>query len=98
MLKLDNLRVLEGHDVHGDDDPSKSHVFYVMPKFPRIARLETGGLALSFIEYTAVRKGGESEDGGFVAFDTDLTVLPEAEAKIRQRLQDEVNARGGAAP
>ena len=100
MLKLDNLRTLEGHDVHGDDDAGKAHVFYVMPKFPRISRLETGGLALRFVEYTAIRKVGDSEYGGFVAFDADLTILPETEARIRQGLQQEVNARmpGGTAP
>ena len=52
-----------------------------MPRFPRIARLETGGLALRFVEYDAIRVEGDSQFGGFVAFDTDLSILPETEAQ-----------------
>ncbi|MFI5735478.1 hypothetical protein ACIA49_35540 [Kribbella sp. NPDC051587] len=99
MLKLDNVRTLENHQVHGDDDPARSHVFYLLPRFPRIGRLENGGLALRFVEYDAIRVAGESQFGGFVAFDTDLSVLPETEDKIRQKLQEEVNNRmGGNGP
>jgi hypothetical protein len=95
MLKLDNVRTIENHQIHGDDDASRSHVFYVMPRFPRIGRLENGGLALRFVEYDAIRVAGESQFGGFVAFDTDLSMLPETEEKIRQKLQEEVNNRAG---
>src|SRR5215470_3766456 len=99
MLKLDNVRTYEGYQIHGDDQAARSNVFYVMPRFPRIARLENGGLALRFVEYTAVRVAGDSQFGGFVAFDTDLTMLPETEDKIRQKLQEEVNNRfGGNGP
>lgn len=99
MLKLDNVRTIEDHQVHGDDDPAKLNVFYVMPRFPRIGRLENGGLALRFVEYDAIRVVGESQFGGFVAFDTDLGMLPETEEKIRQKLQEEVNNRmGGNGP
>ncbi|MET9023691.1 hypothetical protein ABZV93_27330 [Actinopolymorpha sp. NPDC004070] len=99
MLKLDNVRTIESHQVHGDDDPARPNVFYVLPRFPRIARLENGGLALRFVEYDAIRVDGDSQFGGFVAFDTDLGLLPETEDKIRQKLQEEVNARfGGNGP
>jgi hypothetical protein len=99
MLKLDNVRTIEEHQVHGDDDPARSNVFYIMPRFPRIARLENGGLALRFVEYDAIRVAGDSQFGGFVAFDTDLSMLPQTEDKIRQKLQDEVNNRfGGNGP
>jgi hypothetical protein len=99
MLKLDNVRTIENHQIHGDDDPARSNVFYVMPRFPRIARLENGGLALRFVEYDAIRVAGDSQFGGFVAFDTDLSILPETEDKIRQKLQEEVNGRfGGNGP
>jgi hypothetical protein len=96
MLKLDNVRTIEGHQIHGDDDPARSHVFYVMPRYPRIARLENGGLALRFVEYDAIRRDGESQFGGFVAFDTDLSFLPETMGKIRTGLQEELNNRFGA--
>ena len=95
MLKLDNVRTIEEHQVHGDDDPARSNVFYIMPRFPRIARLENGGLALRFVEYDAIRVAGDSQFGGFVAFDTDLSMLPQTEDKIRQKLQDELNNRNG---
>lgn len=100
MLKLDNVRTIADHQVHGDDDPARSHVFYVLPRFPRIARLENGGLALRFVEYDAIRVADESQFGGFAAFDTDLSMLPQTEDTIRQQLQQEVNARfpAGSAP
>jgi hypothetical protein len=99
MLKLDNVRTIEEHQIHGDDDPARPNVFYIMPRFPRIGRLENGGLALRFVEYDAIRVAGDSQYGGFVAFDTDLTMLPETEDKIRQKLQEEVNNRfGGNGP
>jgi hypothetical protein len=99
MLKLDNVRTIEEHQIHGDDDAARSNVFYIMPRFPRIGRLENGGLALRFVEYDAIRVAGDSQFGGFVAFDTDLTMLPETEEKIRQKLQEEVNNRfGGNGP
>ncbi|MFT4102039.1 MAG: hypothetical protein QM674_13570 [Burkholderiaceae bacterium] len=94
MLKLDNVRMIEGHQIHGDD--KKPDVFYVMPRFPRIARLENGGLALRFVEYDAIRRVGDSQFGGFVAFDTDLSIQPETMEKIRAGLQDELNNRFGA--
>ncbi|PRY17413.1 hypothetical protein [Kineococcus rhizosphaerae] len=93
MLKLDDVRLLEGHQIHGDDDPGRSNVFYVMPRYPRIARLETGGLALRFVEYDAIRRQGESQFGGFVAFDTDLSFLPGTMDLIRKGLQDELDHR-----
>lgn len=95
MLKLDNVRTIEGHQIHGDDDPARSNIFYVMPRYPRIARLENGGLALRFVEYDAIRRVGDSQFGGFVAFDTDLSILPETTEKIRAGLQDELNNRAG---
>ncbi len=99
MLKLDNVRTIEGHQIHGDDDAGKAHVFYVLPRYPRIARLETGGLALRFVEYDAIRREGESQFGGFVAFDTDLSILPDTMDKIRTGLQQELTDRfGGNAP
>jgi hypothetical protein len=96
MLKMDNVRTIEGHQIHGDDQPARSNVFYVMPRFPRIARLENGGLALRFFEYDAIRRVGESQFGGFVAFDTDLSIPPETMDKIRTGLQEELNNRFGA--
>ncbi len=100
MLKLDNVRTIADHQVHGDDDPALSHVFYVLPRYPRIARLENGGLALRFVEYDAIRVAGDSQFGGFVAFDADLALLPQTEDAIRAQLQQEVNARfpAGSAP
>ncbi|WP_129337061.1 hypothetical protein [Cellulomonas endophytica] len=96
MIKFENLRVLAGHDVHGDDDDNRPDVFYVMPRFSRIARLENGGLALRFVEYDAIRRVGDSQFGGFVAFDTDLSILPETLQAIRAGLEAELTQRFGA--
>lgn len=95
MLKFDNVRMLAEHQVHGDDNPSRYNVFYVLPRFPRIARLENGGLALRFIEYDAIRKAGDSQFGGFVAFDTDLSLQPETREKILEGLRKELQNRHG---
>ncbi|WIN00401.1 hypothetical protein ACTOB_004105 [Actinoplanes oblitus] len=96
MLKLDNVRMIADHQVHGDDDPARPHVFYVMPRYPRIARLENGGLALRLFEYDAIRVAGDSQFGGCAAFDADLSMLPATQQQIRDELQKEVNNRFGA--
>jgi hypothetical protein len=96
MLKLDNVRTLAGHQIHGDDDPARSNLFYVMPRYPHIARLENGGLALRFVEYDAIRRVGDSQFGGFVAFDADLSIGPETMDTILAGLQAELNDRFGA--
>ncbi len=96
MLKLDNVRMIADHQIHGDDDPGRPGVFYVMPRFPRIARLENGGLSLRFVEYDAIRVDGASQFGGFLAVDTDLSMLPETEERIRAGLQAELDNRFGA--
>jgi hypothetical protein len=91
MLKLDNVRTLEGLTVHGDDQ--SDHTFYILPERPTISRLPTGGLALRFVEYGQLREDGGKKFGGFVAFDTDLSVPDAAQQKIVQALQAEVDQR-----
>lgn len=98
MLKLDNVRMIEGLTVHGDDQ--SDHTFYIMPNRPTFSKLPTGGLALRFVEYGQLRVSGEKKFGGFVAFDTDLSLPDATVANITQALQAEVAAlyQGRQAP
>lgn len=90
MLKLDNVRISKEHQlqVHGDDVSPTT--FYVIPKHPRFARLENGGLALRFVEYDALRVDGNNSFGGFVAFDVDLSIPEEILNAIRAELDEEL--------
>ncbi len=91
MLQLDNVRIIKEHQVHGDDvDPA---VFYVLPRFPRIARLENGGLALRFAEYSALREQDGNLFAGFVAIDVDLAIPEETLETITTTLQQQLDQR-----
>lgn len=91
MLKVDDLRLVNGYTVHGDDvNPA---TFYIFPKGPAFARGDDGGIQLRFVEYEQLRISGEDTFGGFVVFSTDLAVPPADEAAIKAALQEEVNRR-----
>ncbi len=91
MLKLDNLRTIEGLTVHGDD--LRDDLYYVMPEHPTISRLDTGGLALRFVEYGQLREDGGKKFGGFVAFDADLSIPDASLKKVTASLQAELDAK-----
>lgn len=91
MMQLDNVRQLLGFQVHGDHQ--NDHTFYVYPNRPTFARMDSGGLALRFVEYGQLREDGGKKFGGFVAFDAELTVPDDALAKITAELQKEVDAK-----
>jgi hypothetical protein len=91
MLKIDNIRTLHGFQVNGDDE--NDHTFYVIPENPTFARMPTGGLSLRFVEYGQIREDGGKKFGGFVAFDTELSIPQDAEAKITASLQAEVDQK-----
>lgn len=91
MMQLDNVRQLHGYQVHGDH--ASDHTFYVYPKEPTIKRLESGGLALRFVEYGQLREEGGKKFGGFIAFDAELCVPEDAMKKIVTDLQKEVDAK-----
>ncbi|CUS37826.1 conserved hypothetical protein [Candidatus Nitrospira nitrosa] len=93
MLKLDDIRTLHGYQVHGDTD---GRTFYILPKdvgSVNFARLSNGGLALRFVEYTHLREDGDNQFGGFIAFDTELSIPLEDEKNITVDLQKEVDDR-----
>lgn len=91
MMQLDNVRQLLGFQVHGDHQ--NDHTFYVYPNRPTFARMDSGGLALRFVEYGQLREDGGKKFGGFVAFDAELTVPDDALARITAELQKEVDAK-----
>lgn len=98
MLKLMDVRMIEGYSVYADSADSK--LFYVFPKGPNFAGLaDDRGVRLRFIEYEQLRITDEDTFGGFVVFSTDLAV-PEADLElIRQGLAAEFTQRHpGAEP
>ncbi|MEO5852253.1 MAG: hypothetical protein ABIQ15_07045 [Nocardioides sp.] len=98
MLKLDNVRIINEHQVHGDD--TSPSTFYILPRFPRLARLENGGLGLRFVEYSALREEGGNTFGGFVAFDVDLAIPQATMDAVKAALDDELAQQfpGGEPP
>lgn len=91
MLKVDDIRIVNGYTVHGDD-PSPS-TFYIFPQGPSFARGADGGIQLRFVQYEQLRIVDEDSFGGFVVFSTDLSIPPADEQAIRAQLQEEVNRR-----
>jgi hypothetical protein len=91
MLKIDDLRTLHGYQVNGDD--TSPNVFYIFPNSPTLARMDTGGLALRFVEYGQLREEGGKKFGGFVAFDAELSVPAADQQKIVADLQAELAQR-----
>lgn len=93
MLKRDDIRTLHGYQVYGDTD---ERTFYILPKDVgsiNFARMSNGGLALRFIEYEHIREDGDDKFGGFIAFDTELSIPSEEEKNIASALQKEVDDR-----
>lgn len=91
MLQLDNVRQLHGHQIHGDH--ANDHTFYIYPNTPNFAKMANGALAMRFVEYGQLREDGGKKFGGFIAFDTELTVPQDMQAKIAADLQKEVDAK-----
>ncbi|MBM7093406.1 hypothetical protein JTP67_33855, partial [Streptomyces sp. S12] len=72
MLKIDNVDTLFDHVVYGDD--ANDFTYYIMPNAPTFAKMASGGLAMRFVEYGQIREDGGKKFGGFIAFDTELSV------------------------
>lgn len=91
MLKIDDLRTLQGFQVNGDDQ--SDHTFYIFPENPTFARMANGALALRFVEYGQLREDGGKKFGGFIAFDVELSVPADKQKAIVADLQKEVDDR-----
>ncbi|ACQ78616.1 hypothetical protein Bcav_0352 [Beutenbergia cavernae DSM 12333] len=91
MLEVDDIRLVDGYTVHGDD--TSDSTFYIFPNGPAFARTPDGGLQLRFIEYEQLRLEGEDTFGGFVVFSADLAIPAETEAAIKAKLQEEVTRK-----
>ncbi|MBX9401655.1 hypothetical protein K4L06_10045 [Lysobacter sp. BMK333-48F3] len=88
MMKLDSGRSVGDYFVHGDD--ANDHTFYILPQGPTFARMSNGDLALRFVEYGQIREDGGKKFGGFIAFDTDLSIPADDKKKIVAELQKEL--------
>ncbi|MGO1070177.1 hypothetical protein [Lysobacter sp. CA199] len=98
MLKIDNVDTLHDHVVYGDD--ANDFTYYIMPNSPNFAKMASGGLALRFVEYGQIREDGGKKFGGFIAFDTELSVSADVQKKIAADLQKKVaeKYKGKTAP
>ncbi len=92
MLKIDNVRRIENVTVYGDDN--NPFRFYLLPDTPGFRRNDNGTLAFTFLKYRMplTREDGRV-GGGFLVFDSELSVPKEREEAIRAKLQEEINAK-----
>jgi hypothetical protein len=94
MLNLDRSQMIEGLMVYRDDD--QINLFYVIPDQPRF-RIDdvTKKPVFSFIKYKMpVDRPDGSKGGGFVIFDSSLTVPADKMAKIQDALDGQLQAQG----
>lgn len=94
MFSLGWHKNIEGLDVYGDDQ--FGNVFYIIPDQPRF-RIDdvTKKPVFKFIKYKMpIDRPDGSKGGGFVVFDSTLTVPPDKEKKIQDQLDQLVQQRG----
>lgn len=92
MLKIDKVQRIENVTVYGDDKSDTMH--YLVADTPSYRRNEDGTLAFTFLSYRTPRIHDDGKlGGGFLVFDSELTVPKEKEDIIRARLQEQLDAR-----
>lgn len=94
MLKIDNIRVLEGVNVYGDDtDPT---LFYVVSERPRFRTGDDGEPVFTFVKYRTPRPRKDGTvGGGFVFFDVEFAESATTMTRIMDALTTEVRQRVG---
>lgn len=95
MLRIDKQEILpEVPDVTFWGDDESDAIFYPLPAHPQFRQLENGYPAFKYIMYKTPHDSDRPDGqkaGGYVFFDTELSV-PEAKLKAaKQILQDRVN-------
>lgn len=91
MLYFNNQREIENVVIYGDD--RKFNVFYPIPEQPRFRVDEEGKPIFKFLKYRfPIDRPDGKKGGGYVVFDVEFTVPDDKMARIREKLQEEVNA------
>lgn len=102
MMKFESYDTIEGYEVRQDNQSEST--FYVLPKEPRFRiDIETGKPAFLFIKYReAIPREGKPNGGGYVFFDSEMTIPGEKLEAIKGKLQEMVNqtfsSKGKQAP
>jgi hypothetical protein len=92
MLNLDRSQMIEGLTVYHDD--AEANLFYILPDQPRF-RIDdvTKKPVFKFIKYKMpVDRPDGSKGGGFVVFDSSLTVPDDKLKKIRSTLDSDLQS------
>ncbi|MCY7279037.1 MAG: hypothetical protein LH702_36200 [Phormidesmis sp. CAN_BIN44] len=90
MLLIDNVQVIEGVTIYGDD--SDSTKFYLVPEIPRFRINESGLPSFSFFKYRMpIERVDQSKGGGFLVCDVEFSVPDEKKQTIVAKLQEEIN-------
>lgn len=91
MLYINNQRQIEDIVIYGDDE--KFNLFYPIPEQPRFRLDEEGKPIFKFLKYRMpIDRGDDKKGGGYVVFSTEFSVPEDKMARIKEKLQEEVNA------
>ena len=91
MLMWDKPQMIEGITVYGDD--RSINTFYVFADKPRF-RIENGLPVFQFLKYrNPIDRPGGKKGGGFCIFDVEFVVPEDVLQKVKDKLQEQLNAR-----
>ncbi len=92
MLYINNQRVIENVTVYGDD--KKFNVFYPVPERPSFRVDEEGKPIFKFLKYRLpIDRPDGKKGGGYAVFSTELVIPDKKMARIKKKLQEEVNRK-----
>ncbi len=90
MLYINNQRIIENITIYGDD--KNFNVFYPLPEAPSFRVDEEGKPIFKFLKYRLpIDRPDGKKGGGYVVFSTELVVPKDKMARIKEKLQEEVN-------
>lgn len=90
MLQIDKVQVIDGVTIYGDD--SSETTFYIVPDVPRFRINDNLLPSFSFYKYRMpIDREDNSKGGGFLVCDVELSLPPEKQEVIKQKLQEQIN-------
>lgn len=90
MLYINNQREIENVVIYGDD--KKFNLFYPIPEQPRFRVDDEGKPIFKFLKYRLpIDRPDGKKGGGYVVFDVEFTVPDDKMARIKEKLQEEVD-------
>ncbi len=90
MLQIDKVQVIDGVTVYGDDN--NKAIFYIVPDVPRFRINDNLLPSFSFFKYRMpIDRVDGSKGGGFLVCDVELSLPPEKQEAVKQKLQAQIN-------